>query len=86
MRGDAPSGYLVLGTHRQQGGIIVWCGVGGFVPLERLLERRDLHAQLVTEEVANALARESNRHYELRVVAVRDITYQPRPSLIQLPH
>lgn len=85
---DPPTRFLVIGTHRQNGGLYVWCGVAGFLPIQQVLER-GAAGQLVNRQTAEELTRAvrgstSDYKFEVTILPVRDIVYER--SRILLPH
>jgi hypothetical protein len=85
---DAPNRFLVIGTHRTTGGLFVWCGVSGFHPIQRIVEKK-IAGQLVNQTTAQELVREirgssSDYKFEITILPVRDVTFERSPIL--LPH
>ncbi|HXF44882.1 MAG TPA: hypothetical protein VNK91_02070 [Burkholderiaceae bacterium] len=85
---DPPNRFLVIGTHRQNGGLYVWCGVAGFEPVQNV-QNRGLAAQMVNRTTAEDLVRQvrgsaSDYKFEVTILPVRDLTYE-RPAILW-PH
>lgn len=83
--------FLVVGTHRKDGGLYVWCGVtgGGFRPIQKI-EENGLAGQLVNASTADELVRRirdssSDYKFEISIVPCNDLIGGERPSLI-VPH
>lgn len=84
-----PTRFLVIGTHRQTGELVVWCGADGWHPVQQVNDRPPLAGQLVNYTTSQELVREvraspSDYKFEVTILPVRDVTFEK--SRILLPN